>query len=171
MAADTTRHAASDSLTLILSLFFLSASLTLFTFLHSIISFPLHFFLPPFLLLPPHALLCEGIEFISERWAGHTTTINFLSASHTHSHTKVKLLTTVCQMNQTNPLCPFVSYKAHLSEKYWKKKKTGMPHTNTHKLCPEGPHSITHHLEWESVPMVTTFPNAMRHNTKLKHSH
>lgn len=41
--------------------------------------------LPPFLLLPPHALLCEGIEFISECWAGHTTTINSLSASHTHT--------------------------------------------------------------------------------------
>lgn len=121
MAADTTRHVASESLTLALSLFFLSVSPPLFTFIHSIILFPLHLFLPPVLLLPPHALLCEGIEFISEHWAGHTTTINSLSASLAHTHSKVKLLTTLCQMNQTNPPCPFVSYKVHLSGKYWKK--------------------------------------------------
>lgn len=46
MAADTTRHVASDSLTLTLSLFLLAASPLLFKFLQSIILFPVNFFLP-----------------------------------------------------------------------------------------------------------------------------
>lgn len=133
MAADTTRHAASDSLTLFL--FFLSVSLSPFIYL------PIVSFLPPSL---PHALLCEGIEFIRERWAGHTTTINSLSLSLCLTHTKVKLLTTVCQMNQTSPLCPFVSYRVHFQWKLVEKEKRQVCFTQTH----------TH---TQTVPRGTTF--------------
>lgn len=55
----------------------------LFTSLHSILLFPFHFFLPPFFLQTAHALLCEGIEFISEHWAGHTATSTLSLLAHT----------------------------------------------------------------------------------------
>lgn len=146
MAADTTRHATSDSLALLLFPFFVCFSpFYLPSFLRSIAIFPFHVFLPPFLLLPPHALLCEGIEFISKFQAGHITTSKSLTTSLTHAHTQSQVLKYSCAKRTMPILSSFVSYKVHMSGKYWGGIRQVCTHTNT--LCPEGLHSITHHLE------------------------
>lgn len=76
-------------------------------------------------------------------------------------------------MNQTNYLCPFDTYKVLCSAKCW--KKAGIPPTHTHtnviSLGTKRSHSITHHLEGESVPMATSFPKPGGINTKLRHTY
>lgn len=145
----TIRHAAPSSL---IRLPLLSNHIHLFA---SCILFQLCYFHPLFLSLPPHGLLCEGIEFIIEHWAGHTTTINSLHLMRTRTHTEVNVLTALCQPNQTNPL-HFLLFLLSGECRGWRKEKGSryatQKHTFKRKMCAQRDH-IPLHTTWSESPL------------------
>ena len=177
-----------------LSLLFFFSYCLLFLYLTSfILSFPFHPVsrsLPPSLLLPAHALLCEGIEFISQHWAGHTTTINSLSLSlcntHTHRHTHTHTHTHTHLSQALNYLVPNEPSQSSLSFCFsqrtfeWKKLEIEKARYATHTRTQTHTHTICaqrDHIPLHTPPGVRVrshgdlFPQIQKgRNTNLRHN-